>query len=207
MQEPVKKRGRPPKNPSDMDSKTLLIRAGVELLTERGYITADIDSVLKKAGVPKGSFYYHFKNKEEFGLAVIDGYAHYFNHKLDKFLLDETRSPLARIFAFYENAKLGMAKFEFTRGCLIGNVSQEATILPQSYHLALNQVFEVWQAKFEQCFLLAKSTGELSDDVDCKQLAYFFWLGWEGAIMRAKLVKSNEPLTIFIEYFFSTLKK
>ena len=207
MQEPVKKRGRPPKNPSDMDSKTLLIRAGVELLTERGYITADIDSVLKKAGVPKGSFYYHFKNKEEFGLAVIDGYANYFNRKLDKFLGDETLTPLSRIFAFYESAKLGMAKFEFTRGCLIGNVSQEATILPQSYHLALNQVFEVWQSKFEQCFLLAQSTGELSDDVDCKQLAYFFWLGWEGAIMRAKLVKSNEPLTIFIEYFFSTLKK
>jgi len=25
--------------------------------------------VLKEAGVPKGSFYYYFKSKEEFGLA------------------------------------------------------------------------------------------------------------------------------------------
>lgn len=207
MSEPTKKRGRPVKNPSDFDTKTHLIRTGIELLTERGYITADIDSVLKKAGVPKGSFYYHFKNKEDFGLAVIYGYADYFNRKLDKFLCDETLSPLSRILAFYENAKLGMEKFDFSRGCLIGNIAQEATILPQSYHSILNEIFEVWQTKFEQCFLQAQSVGELSGEYDCKQLAYCFWLGWEGAVMRAKLIKTHKPLTIFIEYFFSTLKK
>ncbi|WP_370597056.1 MULTISPECIES: TetR/AcrR family transcriptional regulator [Rodentibacter] len=80
-------------------------------------------------GVPKGSFYYYFKNKEEFGQAVIECYADYFNRKLDKFLGDKSLSPLVRIRAFYENPKVGMTKFDFTRGCLIGNVAKEATIL------------------------------------------------------------------------------
>ncbi|WP_279625568.1 TetR/AcrR family transcriptional regulator [Rodentibacter rarus] len=105
------------------------MRTGIELLTERGYMIADIDSVLKKSGVPKGSFDYYFKNKEEFRQAVIEGYADYFNRKLDKFLDDKSLSPLERIRAFYENAKVGMTKFDFTRGCLVGNVAKEATIL------------------------------------------------------------------------------
>lgn len=205
MEQQAKKRGRPAKNPLERDTKEHLIRTGIELLTERGYMTADIDSVLKKSGVPKGSFYYYFKNKEEFGQAVIEGYADYFNRKLDKFLGDKSLSPLVRIRAFYENAKVGMAKFDFTRGCLVGNVAQEATILPQSYYFLLNNIFARWQSKFEQCFCEAQVVGELSEQCDVKQLAFFFWIGWEGAVMRAKLQKSTEPLTAFFDYFISTL--
>lgn len=200
-----KKRGRPTKNLQDFDTRTLLIRTGIALLTERGYITSDIDSILKTAGVPKGSFYHYFKNKEEFGKAVIEGYASYFNRKLDRFFQDEMLSPLSRLNAFYQNACEGMEKFNFTRGCLVGNVAQESTILPESYHILLNKIFIQWQDKITQLFELAKQQGELAKDSDCTTLANVFWIGWEGAIMRAKLEKSCEPLTIFVHYFLSSI--
>jgi len=32
-------------------------------------------------------------------------------------------------------------------------------------------------------------------------LAEFFWIGWEGAVMRSKLDKSSEPLTLYTAQF------
>ncbi|MCF5226205.1 TetR family transcriptional regulator, partial [Pseudomonas syringae] len=39
---------------------------------------------------------------------------------------------------------------------------------------------------------------ELSRRADCNELAAFFWIGWEGAVLRARLVKSDNPLNTFI---------
>ena len=49
-------------------------------------------------------------------------YAGYFARKLDRCLLDASRQPLARIAAFVEEAKAGMQRFEYRRGCLVGNL-------------------------------------------------------------------------------------
>ena len=34
-------------------------------------------------------------------------------------------------------------------------------------------------------------------------MAIFFWMGWQGAIMQAKLTRSNLPLDIFISIFMA----
>ena len=52
-----------------------IIRVGLEILGEKGFNSCGIDAVLKSAKIPKGSFYYYFPSKEEFGLAVLDLFA------------------------------------------------------------------------------------------------------------------------------------
>src|SRR5574343_599729 len=79
-----RKRGRPPKRPEDtLETRELLLRAGLEVLTEKGFAATGIDEVLKRVGVPKGSFYHYFDSKEAFGAALIDRYASYFALKLE----------------------------------------------------------------------------------------------------------------------------
>ncbi|TFT70724.1 TetR family transcriptional regulator, partial [Proteus mirabilis] len=41
------------------------------------------------------------------------------------------------------------------------------------------------------------------ENIDCRQMAIFFWMGWQGAIMQAKLTRSNQPLDIFISIFMA----
>jgi TetR/AcrR family transcriptional repressor of nem operon len=43
--------------------------------------------------------------------------------------------------------------------------------------------------------------------VDCEQAAAFFWIGWEGAVLRAKLERSAKPLDVFALGFFAGLHK
>ena len=190
------------------ETRAALIRSGVELMTTYGYISSNIESILKQVGVPKGSFYYYFKSKEEFGKTIIASYDSFFTHKLDKHLTNVSiESPLARITAFYEDAKKGMAKYDYNRGCLIGELIQEESLLPEGYAVLLEQVLQNWQAKIENCLLLAKNLNEISSDLNCKLLAAFFWLGWEGAVTRSKLVKKSDPLELFINTFINMVSK
>ncbi|SQD79062.1 Transcriptional regulator AcuR [Moritella yayanosii] len=204
--QPKPRRGRPPKVAREnTDTRALLIRSGVEVLTESGFAAAGIDGILKKVGVPKGSFYHYFKSKEDFGQAVIAHYASYFAAKLDKYLLDESIAPLQRIVKFADGAKRGIVKFEFKRGCLVGNLGQEVAILPDSYRLILQNIFAVWQTKMQACLETAQQQGDIKKNINCAQQAEYFWIGWEGAVMRARLVQSVQPLDLYIATFIASI--
>ena len=200
------RRGRPPKEPqTGRDTRESLVRSGMAALTERGYLTSDIGGILRNAGVPKGSFYYYFASKEAFVREIILRYGDYFAGKLDRFLLDASMPPLQRIRAFCEDAGKSMARHGFARGCLIGNLSQEAGGLPEGYGHLLNAVFEDWQARVAVCLRLAQTMGEMAEGGDCDELAAYFWTGWEGAVMRAKLVGNQEPLALFVKHFMASI--
>jgi len=200
------RRGRPPKHSQhSSETKAALIRSGLEQLTESGFAASGIDPILKKVGVPKGSFYYYFTNKEAFGLAIIESYALYFENKLDKYLLDETYSPLARINRFVESAKSGITRHHFKRGCLVGNLGQEVDLLPESFRPLLIAIFKSWQQRIAACLKQAQIHKELAIDADCELLADGFWIGWEGAVSRSRLVQSCEPIDNYFKHFLATL--
>jgi TetR/AcrR family transcriptional repressor of nem operon len=208
MDTPLKRRGRPPKTErAHPDTREALVRCGVEVLTEQGFNSAGIDGVLARVGVPKGSFYYYFSSKEAFGHAVIDCYAAYFARRLDRCFLDATLPPLARLEAFVEQAKLGMARFDFKRGCLIGNLGQEVSVLPEGYKARLDDILCDWQDRLEVCLETAVAAGDVSATANCKEWAAFFWIGWEGAVLRARLAGNAEPLSIFIRGFLAGLPR
>ncbi len=198
------RRGRPPKNPG-IDTRKALVRSGLEKLTEVGYIAAGIDQILRQVGVPKGSFYYYFDSKEAFGSAVMQAYHEYFAAKLDRHLLNIELLPLARLTAFVEDAKSGMAKFNYARGCLIGNLEQEVGLLPDSFREQLQGIYSIWQLKVCQCLEQAQALGQVAEQANCQQLAEIFWVSWEGAISRAKLVKSDAPINQFYQFFLQSL--
>jgi TetR/AcrR family transcriptional repressor of nem operon len=205
---PARRRGRPPKSRDEqVGTRQLLLHAGLEVLTEKGFATTGIEEILKRAGVPKGSFYHYFASKEAFGAALIDAYARYFANKLDKHFSNTELSPLARIEAFILDAEEGMRRHEFRRGCLIGNLGQEMAALPEAFRMQLQQVFTDWQTRLTACLQAAQEAGEISREVDCQQWAAFFWTAWEGAVLRSKLEQKSEPLHLFARFFLSGLNK
>ncbi len=201
-----RRRGRPPKD-TEVHGKTreALVRAGLEVLTEKGFAASGIDEILKRVSVPKGSFYHYFESKEAFGLELIDVYAAYFAQKLDRHLTDESLSPMRRMRAFMDDAEEGMARHEYRRGCLVGNLGQEVSALPENFRGRLEAVFADWQGRIEKCLIAAKEAGEISPWAQCGRLAEVFWIGWEGAVLRARLDRGPEPLRSFAEFYLTEL--
>jgi TetR/AcrR family transcriptional repressor of nem operon len=187
------------------DTRNALVWCGTELLTERGFQITGIDEVLKRVGVPKGSFYYYFKSKDHFGHAVIDNYEAYYAKKMDRIFNDHSQSPLQRLVNFTVNAKSGMVKFDFKRGCLIGNLGQELAALDTQFRERLEGVLLSWEKRVADCLAEAIDIGEIAPEQDPQALSRFFWVGWEGAILRSKLMRSLEPIDQFTSIFFRSV--
>ncbi|QLQ20616.1 MAG: TetR family transcriptional regulator C-terminal domain-containing protein [Exiguobacterium profundum] len=196
------RRGRPPRPPEEAEARQRLIRAGLIHLTEKGYTATGLDEILREARVPKGSFYHYFDGKPAFGAALIEAYHQYFAARLDRFLTDDPCPPRPHR-RLHRRRRRGMARHGFRRGCLVGNLGQEMGALPEDFRARLSAVLQDWQARTATCLRAAQTTGAPSQDPD--QLAAFFWIGWEGAVLRAKLDRSAAPLHTFAQGFLALL--
>ncbi|MFT6533957.1 MAG: TetR/AcrR family transcriptional repressor of nem operon [Limimaricola cinnabarinus] len=202
-----KRRGRPPKSGREAtETRAALLRTAMEIGTEKGFSGVGLDEMLKAVGVPKGSFYHWFDSKEAFGLAVIDTYGRYFAGKLDRHFGNVELTPRQRLQAFFDDARRGMARHDFTRGCLVGNLGQEIALLPGSFRQALIDTFLDWEARTEACLRTGVEAGEFRADLDCARQAKTFWIGWEGAVLRAKLERQAAPLDAFATTFLQQIE-
>jgi len=157
--------------------------------------------------VPKGSFYYYFRSKEDFGLAVIDRFAAHYELKLSSFFDDANVPPLTRIRNYLEHSLAHMTENSFTKGCLIGNLGQELADQNERFRERLATIFQAWKERFSSCLSEAQAKGELSDNLNPEIVADFILAGWEGAILRAKVMKSPESLRNFIDTLFLVVLK
>jgi TetR/AcrR family transcriptional repressor of nem operon len=187
------------------DTQGEIIRIGTEMIARQGYNATGIDAILKEAGVPKGSFYHYFKSKEDFGLAVIDHFAERFEQRLELFLNNEDVTPLDRIRALLESGLTLVSQNQCTKGCLIGNLGQELADLNERFRARLDEIFGMWRERFAACLAEAQKQGELSGAIDPAITAGFILSGWEGAILRAKVMKSPQPMRDFIDVLFSVV--
>src|ERR1700682_2373442 len=109
---PLRRRGRPPKELAGYSAtRDALVRAGVVMLTEKGYSATGIDEILRSVDVPKGSIYHYFRRKEAVAAELIDSYATCLSRKLDRFFLSEQHAPLERLKNFTDDATSAMERF------------------------------------------------------------------------------------------------
>ncbi|SFN78294.1 transcriptional regulator, TetR family [Formivibrio citricus] len=205
---PRRPRGRPARSGLEYaDTRALLIRCGVEILTQQGISATVIDDVLKQVKVPKGSFYHYFESKDAFVTAAIEAYAGYFARKLTKHFCNASLSPLARLKAFVDEARDGVERHDFARGCLVGNLGQEVSCISPAMRIRLEEIFADWEQRLADCLREAVAARELAAEADCSLLAHAFWIGWEGAVLRARLSRTTKPMRIFLDLFLQALPK
>lgn len=201
------RRGRPKKTQTDaLDTRDALLRAGMLVLTETGFTRSGIDPILKSVGIPKGSFYHYFSSKEAFGLAVLERYRHYFEAKLDSFLLDDAFPPLERLQRFAQDAQDGIIRHDYKRGCLVGNLEQESTQLSEAFRAQLQQTYQSWQIRVAASLKLALEQGDIVLLDSIENTSQAFWIGWEGAVHRTRLMKNTQPLSVFLHFFIQAIK-
>ncbi|ABM04787.1 transcriptional regulator, TetR family [Psychromonas ingrahamii 37] len=184
------------------DTRKNIIQVGASLIAQKGFGATGLNAVLTKCGVPKGSFYYYFSSKNDFGLAVIDTFAEEYDAKLDRILTDKTRSCIERLQVYFSTSLETMTNCEYKEGCLIGNLGQELAGQNEMFRTRLNTVFTAWEMKFALCLAEGQTDGDINPDLDPHDAASFLLSGWEGAILRSKVLKSFEPMERFIRVFF-----
>lgn len=188
-------------------TRALLLETGQGILMEKGYNHTGVQEILQVAGVPKGTFYYYFDSKETFALQVINKYTQAHDATLERFLGDETLTPLQRL---RQHAKYRCEQFEALQcreGCLIGSFALELSNQSEPLRVRTEQVLTSWRERYASCFLQAQEAGEVPSFLDPHALAQFYVSAWEGALLQGKATRSSAPLRSFIEVMFDQFLK
>ncbi|MBA3885843.1 MAG: TetR family transcriptional regulator C-terminal domain-containing protein [Acidobacteria bacterium] len=182
-------------------TKDRFLEVGLAMLLERGYNDMGIQALLDATGVPKGSFYHHFRDKEDFALQVIDRYTEQVHSGLDQCLGDASRPPLERVRAFFE---LSGEKYrsEGYLGCLLGGVGQGLAGTSDVFRRKIAGCLQAIAARIATCLNEACEQGDLPAGTDCPQLADLLVDCWEGAALRTRLRRDPAPLDAMLDFFF-----
>lgn len=100
------------KKEKSFERREELINAALVEFGDKGYDNASLNNILKEAGISKGTFYYHFKNKEDLYIYLYDILAeekmNFFNKNInpedfnkDIFTLLKIMSKVGMEFAHY----------------------------------------------------------------------------------------------------------
>jgi len=165
---------------------------------EFGYHASGVQAVVDHAGVPKGSFYNHFKGKDELGLGVLETYWSQFDDARAA-LRDSTQNPLDRIDAH-------LKAFTVTQsGCLVGNFTSEMANEPQ-FREALKDVYTSWIADFETCIRQGQADGSIRKDQKAKVMAEFVVAALEGSVLKRKIEDDAQSLVDFRKTMIAFLR-
>jgi TetR/AcrR family transcriptional repressor of nem operon len=185
-------------------TKQRLIDAGLSMLLKHGYNNLGIQALLQETGIPKGSFYHHFSDKEDFALQVIDAYFAQVHAGLDFCLLDRQRPPLARVRHFFELTQQKYREDGYM-GCLLGGLGQELSGVSEVFRRKIEGCFSTIAERMATCLDEARQRGEIPADCDVRQMADLLVDCWEGAALRSRLRRDPGSLTSMLDFYLRSI--
>jgi len=187
------------------DTREHILACGGRIVHHKGFAATGLQEILRAAGVPKGSFYFYFKSKEEFGLALVDHYQTLFATHLRPILTDETLPPLQRLARFFLWFRDHFAQEGYIKGCPIGNLTQELGDINPAFREKLNTALEGLIRGVAKQLRQAQERGELRRELSPDATAQFIISAWQGALVRMKAAAGPEPLDNFQTMIFEVL--
>ncbi len=111
--------------PATHDSRTRFLDAAMRVFRAKGYTATRVEDVCEAAGLSKGSFFHHFKTKEDLALAAADHFAAMADRAFESAPFRDAADPLDRLLG-YVDLRAAMLQGELPDyTCLLGTMVQE----------------------------------------------------------------------------------
>lgn len=194
-------------------SKAELTRTGIlqkafELIYRQGYQATSIDEIIAKTAVTKGAFFYHFKNKEDMGLALIGETMYQGFQPYMKDALSRTGNIRQDLYTMMENLLMDTHFFNINYGCPAVNLIEEMAPLNEAFKQALTRTMKQWHLAIATAVGNAQREGQLSTEHEPAQLATYIISGYSGIRNTGKLFGQSAYEAYLAEYqkFLNQLK-
>ena len=189
------------------DTRARLLEVGGEIVHQKGYNSTGIQEVLTATGVPKGSFYFYFKSKEDFGLQLIDQYTDFICDKIDEYLSDQRVLPIQRLRNSFKWFVAIFEQNDFKGGWPIGNLSLEMGDMNDCFRGKLEKALDKIKIKVTECLNEAQEKKEISPALDVFETSDFIMSSWQGVLLQIKVTRSTIPFNIFDKMIFEVILK
>ena len=188
------------------NTKEDITKVAFEIVHKKGFNNTGIKEILASAGVPKGSFYFYFQNKDDLGIQLIDYFLDSFISMADD-MLHSGNSPLSQLRLLFEGISNSCEITGFQGGCLVGNMAQESGGLNKIFHTKLDSSFRVLQGKIGEFLKKAVAANELPETINITETAGFILSSLEGALLQMKVMHNTEPYRTFEKIIFDKVLK
>jgi TetR/AcrR family transcriptional regulator, transcriptional repressor for nem operon len=183
--------------------KEQIVVGALHTLHHKGFNGSSVEDITTAAKVPKGSFYNHFKSKEDLALTALDRYWQQVSNGFQT-LQDPKVLPLTRLKRYIRHLiKIGQAT-GFSPGCFIGNMSLEVTDQSPAIREKLAVYLKAWSRAVESCVKEAQMDGSIRKDIDASLIGQFIINSWEGAVMRSRVDRDDSSMATFLRIILKT---
>lgn len=172
-------------------TKRRILEKACGLFYLRGYRGASVDDILRVSRVEKGTFYFHFENKEALGRAVIDAYAAKSLLSLRK-ALNSKGAPLEGIYRLFFDQEKTLRASHWNGGCPIGNLAIELADRYPRFRAQLNLIFDAWAREIKIVLDKAQSEKKFKKSIDSRAMSRFIVAVLEGSALLVKTRKKRE---------------
>lgn len=176
-----------------------ILQKAFELIYEKGYLTTSIDEILATTAVTKGAFYYHFKNKDEMGIAIIN---ELLKPSFKATFLTPLQSGGDTIQTIYDMMRVILMDNEILKveyGCPASNLTQEMAPWNAEFTKALNDLSLEWKDAIIGCIENGKKEGNIRPEVKAEQVAIFIMSGYWGIRNIGKLSNSKSVYLVYLQ--------
>ena len=180
-------------------TRLTILQKAFELIYVKGYQTTSIDDILATTQVTKGAFYYHFKNKDEMGIAIIDELIK--PTLTDSFMepLQKDENPLTAIYNLMHHLLMENEFLKVEYGCPAGNFTQEMTPWNADFSKVLNQITQQWTKVMTAALEKGKEKGFVRKEVHAEQVTMFVMSGYWGIRNFGKLENSKKVYLLYLK--------
>ena len=180
-----------------------------ELIYVNGYQATSVDDIIATTRLTKGAFYYHFRNKEEMGLAMIN---EVMVPGMEEALirpLKDSDDPVRDIYAMMRGLLLENPMLQVKYGCPVGNLTQEMSPVNDTFSHALLKLVNQLQEVILESIDKGKKAGNISQGTDALQVANLVMSGYWGVRNLGKLYNNTDSYITYLEAlkgYLQTLK-
>ncbi|WP_312756771.1 TetR/AcrR family transcriptional regulator [Pantoea brenneri] len=188
------------------ETREHLLRIGEQICLQRGFTGMGLSELLTQAEVPKGSFYYYFRSKETFGVALLERYFARFLQDVELQLNQPDGTPRERLLNHFRAAEQLFTQQGHIVGCLGVKVSAEVCDLSEPMRDALQQGAAKITALYARTLSAAAQQESLSLPHPPEQMAELLSLLWLGASLQSKISREPQPLRLALSTIEQWLK-
>jgi TetR/AcrR family transcriptional repressor of nem operon len=174
------------------ESKTRLLGAALHVIRAKGYAATTVDDICHRAGATEGSFFHHFKRKEELALAAASHFSAMAEGLFATAPYHEAQDPLERMPGYVDfRASIPGGELPETT-CLLGTMVQEIYATHPDIRAACDRGMSAHIAELTRDIEAAKKLYAPDAPWSAESVGYFIQSVLQGALIFAKAKQSPE---------------
>jgi len=184
---------------SETSARTRLLDAAEGLMLSVGYVDTSVEEMCEAAGVTKGSFFHHFKSKEQLGKVLLERFADRQQGRFES-AASGIEDPLQRVYALIDLAIQG-TRDPAMKGCLVGTLAQEISESHPELREVCKCTFDGFASRIGADLLAAKERYAPRADFDAASLGACFLSIAQGSMLILRTNGDRGAMARNLEHF------